>query len=56
MKSDKDESDLSNYAIKRINNNMPRTMKELGRFNSAAYNQRPFTSFKGSKREWNQNI
>ncbi len=51
MKLDKDESDSSNYALKRINNNLPRTMKELERFNSA-YNQRPFTSFKGKKREF----
>ena len=45
MKLDKDESDSSNYVLNRINNNMPRTMKELERFNSA-YNQRPFTSKK----------
>ena len=51
MKLDKDESDSSNYVLNRINNNMPRTMKELERFNSA-YNQRPFTSFKGKKREF----
>jgi len=54
MKSDKDESDSSNFALKRINNNIPRTMKELERFNSAAYNQRPFTSFKGKKREFDK--
>ena len=51
MKLDKDESDSSNYVLNRIKNNMPRTMKELERFNSA-YNQRPFTSFKGKKREF----
>ena len=53
MKLDKDENDISNYPIKKINNRVTGTMEELERFNSVN-NQRPFTSFKTKKREFDK--
>ena len=51
MQSSKEEDDKSNYLIKRLKNNINRTMYQPERFKSA-FKQRPFTTFKTKPRDF----
>ena len=55
MKLDKDEIGKMNFTMKKLNTNVPKTINELERFNSA-FNERPFTTFKTRNRIFEKRV